>query len=170
MSTLFEYVDVKSELVRFLRLELQDNGVEGVKVLKSDPREQTEIPCICINRVGDDEANQVLGDDFGEDTEEEDFSGTHFQESMEIRLWHQNPDERDKLYILIKALLLNFRSELSEKGLFNISIRGGRDEQDNTYPPHPLYWATLTLNYINPMSIEHRYRTITAIDTNEVLG
>ncbi len=154
MSLNFNYIDVKTELVKELRNHINDN----IRILKSDPREVTEIPCIGINRAGDDEQSQVLGDELGIVFDESlgfhvSYKGTFFSETMEIRVWHSNADERDALYILTKAVLINLRDFLIEKGLRNLKLSGGRDEQENNFPPHPLYWAAINLNYLNPLDI-----------------
>ena len=155
MDLKFNYVDVKSELV----IELKKHINFNIRVLKSDPRESAEIPCIGINRAGDDEQNQVIGDDLGVVFDEAldkyvSYKGTFFNETMEIRIWHSNADERDKLYILMKAVIINLRDDLVKIGLRNIKLSGGRDEQENNFPPHPLYWAAINMNYLNPMEIE----------------
>ncbi len=155
MTLVFNYVDVKTEMVTELRKHISSK----IRVLKSDPREASEIPCIGINRAGDDEQNQVLGDDFGVVFDEAldqhvSYKGTFFNETMEIRVWHSNADERDKLYIKMKAVLLDLRDTLVDKGLRNIKLSGGRDEQENNFPPHPLYWAAINMNYLNPLEVQ----------------
>ena len=132
---------------------------QKIRVLKSDPRDQLEIPCIGVNRAGDDEQNSVLGDDSGTVYDPETdtfvkFKGTFFNETIEVRLWHTNADERDRLYILLKAVLFDMRDGLGMKGLRNITIRGGRDEQENNITPQPLYFATITMNFLNPLDVQ----------------
>ena len=164
----YTYVNVKDALVVALREALATEGYSDVRVLKADPRENVEIPCIGINRAGDDERNQVLGDSFGTYKDEEtgiwsQFKGTYFNETMEIRIWHKNPDDRDKLYILTKAVLFNLRDTLGEQGLRNIALSGGRDEQENNYPPHPLYWSSINMTYLNPLEVEVVVDTIDSV-------
>lgn len=148
---IYEYVDVKDKVVEWLRANI------NIRVTKGDPREHVEIPCIGVNRVGDDETSQVLGDDLETVQIEEKyvhFRGTFFHESLEARIWHFNADERDKLFTQLKAQLFALRDELVALGVINITLRGGRDEQDNTFPPQPLYWATITMSYLNPLSVQ----------------
>jgi hypothetical protein len=164
MSFIFQTVDVKEELLNALERELANFGYTGelkVKVIKADPQSPSEIPCIGINRVSDDESGQSLTDSQGtlynKDTKElKTFYGTFFSEAMEIRVWHTNGDERDKLYSVVKAILVAIRGELSEKGLLNITLRGGRDEQDSTMAQAPmvLYWAPITMSYLNPLDVQ----------------
>jgi hypothetical protein len=57
---------------------------------------------------------------------------------------------------VVKAILFAFRIPLVEKGLLNVSLRGGRDEQDTTmqHAPTPIYWSTITMTYLNPLNVE----------------
>lgn len=161
MSFTFETVDVKTALVTVLKKELQDLGYGSVRVIRSDPASQAEMPCVAINRANDDESNQTMGDAQGTHYDKASkqyytYQGTFFQEAMEIRVWHTNADERDKLYLAIKAVLFAVRQSLVEKGLINISLRGGRDEQDTTmqHAPVALYWSTINMEYLNPLNVE----------------
>lgn len=175
MPLIYTYVDVKEELVQALRIALAEEGYESIRVLKSDPREAAEIPCICVNRTNADETSQVLADEVDERFDEAtqtwyDYKGTFFNETMEIRVWHSNADERDKLYVLTKAVLFNMRTNLVEKGLRNVKLQGGRDEQDNTFPPHVLYWSSINMNYLNPLEVEVEVGApITAVDVISTL-
>ena len=157
MGFTFKTVDVKEELVIALRNGLSDFGYTGastVKVLTADPQTPTELPCIGINRTDDSESNQSIAD--GEGTvynpgthELTTFFGTFFSESMEIRVWHTNADARDKLYLDTRAILFAMRKDLASKGLLNLTLRSGRDEQDSTMAQVPmvLYWSTITMSY-----------------------
>lgn len=169
-TMVFTYINVKDIIVKRLREALETEGYADVRVLKADPRENVEIPCIGVNRAGDDERNQVIGDSFGTFKDEETgewhkYKGTYFNETMEIRIWHKNPDDRDQLYILMKAVLFNIRDELGEKGLRNITLSGGRDEQENNYPPHPLYWSAINMQYLNPLEVEVQVGIVESVDT-----
>lgn len=178
MSFQFEHVDVKQEIVNKLKIELPKFGFSRVKVLKADPQTATEIPCIGVNRVDDNETEQSIADSQGtyydKSTKEyKKFFGTFFQESIECRVWHTNADERDKLYRHVKAILVALRNELVERGLLNLSLRSGRDEQDSSQAQAPmvLYWSTITMTYLNPMDIEfvEIVEPISAVPTNEKL-
>lgn len=163
MSFTFSTVDVKEELVKSLKTELPNFNYKGnntVKVLKADPQSPSELPCIGINRIDDSESAQSIADGEGsaynpETKTLEKFFGTFFSESMEIRVWHTNADERDKLYQVVKGILFATRTDLASKGLLNFSLRGGRDEQDSTMSQAPmvLYWSTITLSYLNPLDV-----------------
>lgn len=163
MSFTFETVDVKDEIVKRLKLELPSFGYTGkltVKVLKADPQSPAELPCIGVNRTDDSESEQSITDSEGtaynQDTQQlETFYGTFFSEALEIRVWHTNADERDKLYQVVRATLFAVRKDLVEKGLLNITLRGGRDEQDSTMAQAPmiLYWSTITMTYLNPLDV-----------------
>lgn len=160
MTFKFETVDMKTEIVNGLKNELPKFGFNRVKILKADPLTDAEIPCIGVNRISDDENNQSIADGQGtfydkSSKEWKEFYGTFFQESMEIRVWHLNADERDRLYIHTKAILFALRKELVKKGVINITLRSGRDEQDTTLQQAsvPLYWATITMSYLNPLDV-----------------
>jgi len=174
MSFTFNTVDVKDELVKRLKVELVNFGYTGnltVKVLKADPQSPAELPCIGINRTDDSETSQSITDGEGtrynSTTKELDtFYGTFFDESMEIRVWHTNADERDKLYQVVRATLFAVRSDLVSSGLLNIALRGGRDEQDSTMAQAPmvLYWSTITMTYLNPLDVNF-VSTVDSIDS-----
>ena len=156
----FEHVDVKEEILQVMKKQLPGFGFPNVKVLKSDPQSSSEIPCIGINRVDDSESEQSISDavtthyDQATQTYYQVF-GTYFSESVEVRVWHTNADERDKVYRHVKAMLVALRLPLVEKGLLNISLRTGRDEQDSSMSQAPmvLYWSAITMSYLNPMDV-----------------
>jgi hypothetical protein len=160
-SFAFDTIDVKNELYITLNKALATMGYTAVKVIKADPQTPAEIPCIGINRIDDSESNQSIDDsevkEYNTASKELTTSyGTFFSEAMEIRIWHTNADEREKLYLAVKAILFAARDELCEKGLMNIVLRSGRDEQDTsmTLAPMALYWTTITMSYLNPLNIE----------------
>ena len=179
MSFTFNTVDVKEELVLALRAGLADfeyTGAGTIKVIKADPQTPSELPCIGLNRTDDSESDQSITDGEGtlynKDTQElETFFGTFFSESIEVRVWHTNADERDKLYQTTKAILFAMRGDLVEKGLLNMTLRGGRDEQDSTMAQAPmvLYWSTITMSYLNPLDVSI-ISTVDAITAMPVLG
>lgn len=159
----FDYVNVKSDLAAALAKELPKFGYINVKVLTSDPATQADLPCVGINRVDDSESDQSIGDASGVSYDEEtktyvEYHGTFFSESVEIRVWHTNADERDKLYHTVKGITFAIRPDLVQKGLINLSLRGGMDEQDSSgqHAPMPLYWATITMTYLNPLAVEYK--------------
>jgi hypothetical protein len=179
MTYSFEHVDTKNELVTRIAAELPKFGFNNVKVLKSDPVAPTELPCVGINRLDDSESSQSLSDVAGEYYDKETQTnyrtfGTYFQDSLEIRIWHTNADERDRLYRHLKAILLAIRLPLIEQGLLNVTLRTGRDEQDTSgqNAPFPIFWATLTMNSLNPLDVtfEEVAEPITAIDSGGVFN
>lgn len=161
MEFTFATVDVKAELVTILKAELPKKGFKDVKVVKGDPATHAELPCVGINRIDDSETNQSLADASGtaydKDTQTyTTFQGTFFSEAMELRVWHTNADSRSTLYVALKAILFAFRRELVGKGLLQVELRSGRDEQDTTMKeaPLPIYWSTITMTYLNPLDVE----------------
>jgi hypothetical protein len=158
----FAYVNVKTELVAAFKAELPKHGYTKVKVMPSDPASPAEMPCIGINRVDDSESEQSIADasgtEYNPDTKEyREYHGTFFSEAVEIRVWHTNADERDKLYHTSKGIAFAIRPDLVNKGLINLSLRGGMDEQDSSMQNAPmvLYWSTITLTYLNPLDVEY---------------
>ncbi|WP_025684572.1 hypothetical protein [Paenibacillus maysiensis] len=156
----FSSVDVKEELLQFLKKGFKDSAVR-MNVFKADPQTETELPCVGINRVSDSEAAHILGDFGGEDFDREslEFSeihSTHFQESMEVRIWHTNADERERAYRILKALLMLFRPVAVQKGILNFSMEAGKDESDFTgqVAPFPVYWASIVITYLNPLDVQ----------------
>ena len=88
-------------------------------------------------------------------------------ESLEIRIWHTNTNARNRLYRHLKAIMVAIRKQLVEKGLRNLTLRSGRDEQDTSgqNAPFAIYWSTMTLNALNPMDVtfEEVAEPITAV-------
>lgn len=172
MTFTFETVDVKTELVDKLKTELPKFGFGAVKVLKADPQSASEMPCVGINRIDDSEATDTIADavdvrfDPATNTHYQVF-GSYFQEAVEIRVWHTNADERDKLYQHVRAILFSVRIPLAEKGLVNLKLRSGKDEQDSSMSQAPmvLYWAPITMTFMNPLNVtfEEIVQPITAI-------
>lgn len=161
MSFTFETVDVKTEIHNHLKTELPKFGFDKVKVIKADPQGASELPCIGINRTDDSENGSSIADvvdvRYNADTKKYyEVFGSYFQESVEVRVWHTNADERDRLYRHVKAILFASRKDLSEKGLINLTLRSGRDEQDSSMQQAPvvLYWAPITMSYQNPLNVE----------------
>ncbi len=170
----FNSVDMKEELLQFLKRSFRAAQIK-IAVLKSDPQTEGELPCIGINRVSDSEMNHIIGDFAGEtfDSDQLEYSqlyGPTFQESMEIRIWHRNADERERIYRLLKALIIQFRIRAVEIGIRSFSIEGGKDESDfsGQVVPFPVYWASLVISYLNPMDVEitQRVATITSVTVN----
>lgn len=161
MNFNFATLDVKAEVTEAFKVELPKFGFKNVKVLKSDPQSPSELPCVGVNRANDDEANMSIADSHGNeyDTGTQTYTtqqGTFFSEAVEIRVWHTNADERDKLYRTVKGILFAYRLNWVEKGLLNVSLRGGRDEQDSsmTNAPTVMYWSVITMVYLNPLNVD----------------
>jgi hypothetical protein len=162
----YAYVDVKDWLVQRLKTLLHDAGYVDkteIRVLKSDPHDATDIPCVCVNLANADETNSMLGDFAGSEVDPtlnsgaggvRRFYGTFMAETMELRVWDLNLDERDALRVFLTAQLFGLRREMLDLGIRQMRISGGRDEQDNvTLQPHPLYWAPFNISYLNPIEV-----------------
>ncbi|MEC0169912.1 hypothetical protein [Paenibacillus graminis] len=156
----FNSVDVKERLLQFLKAGFQQAGVR-MNVLKSDPQTAAELPCIGINRIADGEAVHSLGDYAGSDFDKDSLEysevySAYYQESMEVRIWHTNADERERVYRLLKALLMVFRPVIVEQGVRSFTVEGGKDESDFTgqVAPFPVYWASVVISYLNPLDVQ----------------
>lgn len=161
MNFTFELVDAKTEVVELLKTSLPKFGFQEVRVIKADPQSSAEIPCIGVNRVDDSESTDTIADAVGTHYDPETETnyrtfGSYFQESLEIRAWHTNADERNRLYQTMKAILFAGRQDLTAKGVLNIKLRNGRDEQDSSMAQAPmvLYWASITMSYLNPLDVQ----------------
>lgn len=162
VTTTYTYVDTKELIVTQLKVALLNQGTdalyENIRVMKSDPKDMAEMPCIGVNLVNGDEDGQGISDTIAETVYDQttglttEYKGTYFKETIEVRVWHPNPAERDKLRIFVKQVLFGMRRDvLVPAGLLNISQRGGRDEQDNNYAPKVIYWHAENLDYWNPL-------------------
>lgn len=175
----YNYLDVKGLVVERLKTILADAGYTEkaeIRVLKSDPHDPADIPCVGVNLANADEDGNTLSDESGAEFDPtlfngaggyKHFRGAFFRETLEIRLWHKNADERDKIRVLLMAQLFGLKKELTSLGLRTIKISGGRDEQDNAQlQPHPIYFAPFTLNYLNPVEVWEEYEVIGDITVN----
>ncbi|CAJ1315917.1 hypothetical protein [Paenibacillus nuruki] len=170
----FNSVDVKEELLQFLKRSFTTAKVK-IGIVKSDPQNHGDIPCIGINRVADSQSMHTLGDFGGSEFNEEEFQyteiySTYFQESMEVRIWHTNADEREKVYRLLKALLMVFSKYIVGLGVRSFTMEGGKDESDfsSQIVPFPVYWASIIISYANPLDVDitEHVQAITDITVN----
>jgi hypothetical protein len=173
--------DLKHELVRIYQREFALRNIQ-MTVLSSDPRVHAEIPCLAINRTNDSEDNQGFNNFYEEkfntvdaDNVSDDilYSGL-MTETCEIRMWTENAQMRDDYYFTIKEIALLAKQELILKGLGNMRITGGRDEQDfKTFEPYFIYWATINFVALNPLDVKRNipaiYGIIKSITVNVIL-
>lgn len=181
MAYSFDSIDVKKTLVALLKSELPKFGYGGnrtVKVIPADPASPADLPCVGVNRTDDSETAESIADANGTSYDEAtqiytDYRGNFFSESIEVRIWHTNADERDALYQTVKGVLVAVRPDLVAQGLINLTLRAGRDEQDASMQNAPMviYWTTITMNYLNPISVEYTQviEPISAVPDNGVL-
>jgi len=154
-------LDLKKELVRIFARELIARKIQ-IKVITADPRTHGELPCLAINRVNDDEGqigfNNIYEQEFNEATEEESPAYLALMtETIELRLWTENANQRDDIYFIMKEIAILAKQELIKKGqgLGNMRITGGRDEQDfKTFEPYFIYWSVLNFIALNPLEVK----------------
>lgn len=162
VTSTFNYVNVKKFIYEALDGELRDSGANKIRVFTSDPLDQAYIPGIGINKVGltEDATSSGLGlvsqqPTYNPDTKEyTEYKGAFMQEAVEVRVFHTNPDERDKLAIHVLAILFAVREQLLKLGLREITLSGGRDEQDNVLMSVPLFMHSITMHYNNPLDVQ----------------
>ena len=172
------FINMKDAIQDALRLGFKYFRGAGVidykvRIVKSDPQGPAECPAIAINRTSDGETNQSLGDLFGYvrdpdiDATIKKF-GTDFMESLELRIWSTNSDQRDLLYALTKAILFNYRHYLAVKwGLVNQAITGGRDEANHVqYKGHFMYWGVVMFRAENAIQRNIICPSITEVESS----
>jgi len=148
-------LDLKRELVRLVRTEYRAR-VRDVKVFTADPRVKEDLPCIAVNRIYDSEDNPTLANFYDQeltpagDGTVENFSGL-FTQTCELRIWTENADTRDEMYVELKEILLLAKQTLAARGFGNLILKGGRDENDfRTYSPLMLYWGVFNFSALAP--------------------
>jgi hypothetical protein len=178
----FTQISIASNESKAVLIDLMRSGIDvkyglnKIKVVGSDPRQGGDIPCIGVNI-----ANKAMqGDSItqsGESRYDDDPTSptyqkwlitrsTFFEETLEIRLWHTNADERDRLGPIIDGILFASIPYLTELGFVNIQLGNGRDEADSERFAEPMYWYTLSMRFWNPLIVE----TVTADSTIELIG
>jgi hypothetical protein len=164
--------DLKLELVRIIRAGYKARE-RDVRVFTSDPRVKEDFPCVGVNRIYDSEDDQALANFYEErltDTGDgtiTTFSGL-FTQSSELRIWTENADERDAMYVELKEILLLAKQELANLGFGKMVMKGGRDENDfRTYAPLTIYWGVFNFSALSPFDAEEVPDT-TATEIKEV--
>lgn len=175
ITATYMYVNVKDFLYQAISGELMSSGSSKVRVFTSDPLDHAYIPGIGINKVGltEDGNSSGLGLVSQQPTYDPgtkaytEYKGAFMQEAVEVRVFHHNADERDKLAILVLAVLFAIREQLILEGLRDITLSGGRDEQDNTLMNQPLFMHSLTMHYLNPLDVQVT-TTVESVDSIDV--
>lgn len=153
------YVDTKDYMQVFMDYQLRTSWRQAVRVFKSDPLEEADIPCVGINVASADQDAGGIGLTSQPPTYDAvtgartDYKGLYMRETIELRVFHTNPDERDKLRIFCLSALFAAIDGLQAQGLREMRVSGGRDEQDVEIISKPLFMHTLTLSYLNPLTV-----------------
>ncbi len=171
-------LDLKLELVNAVRKGYKDRARE-VRVFTADPRVKEDMPCVAVNRIYDSEDDKVLGDIYDETVSKDGLGSVEintglFTQTCELRIWTENADERDAMFVELKEILILAQNILAKKGFGRMSIRGGRDENDfRTYAPIMLYWGVLNFSALSPFDAiapqDNSAPPITAVDTSTVI-
>lgn len=159
---------VTSESKRLIVSLLRDGmtahgyGEDKIRVVGSDPLTESMIPCVGVNRTNDSLQGDAVGQSEVSWFDEEISKwivqqSVYYEESLEIRVHHKNADERDRIGHLVKGILtasIPYLSSLNGgPGFTNIKVGNGRDEQENNTPFGPLFWATISLYFWNPLEV-----------------
>lgn len=156
------YTDVKDYIAQAVTSELQQSnyGNGAIRIFKSDPLDEQSLPAIGINMVNLDEDSSGIGLTTQPPTFDQEsglyttYQGAYMKEIVEVRVFHTNADERDKLRIFTLAVLFAVKNDLLQMGIQNITLSGGRDEQDNTLlQSGPLFMNSINLSYLNPLDV-----------------
>jgi hypothetical protein len=142
-----DYDILASDVVNNILVRGDNSFLNDIKVIRADPNPHMDVPCIAINKINDSETEPFLGDQDGEYVDE--LNKTHQQdismwtESIELRIWTHNGDERDYLVPILKYILFEIRGILAQLGVINQTISGGQDEFDPmSYTPKIMYWGS----------------------------
>jgi hypothetical protein len=163
-------LDLKLELVEFVRSEYKRLGRQ-VAVFTSDPKTKEDIPCVAVNRIYDSEDDQMM-DNMGEVISEPDGATeihyAEFTQSCELRIWTENADLRDQMFVELKRILIRAKKSLGEKGFGKMVVKSGRDENDfRTYSPLMINWGVLQFSALSPLDVAYEKDT-TATPIQEV--
>ncbi len=171
-------LDLKTELVPLIRRAYADRS-RDVKVFTSDPRVKEDIPCVAVNRIYDSEDEQSLGNVYDERISDDGLGTVEcksglFTQTCELRIWTENAEVRDDMFVELKEILILAKDTLAAKGFGRLSIRGGRDENDfRTYSPLMLYWGVFNFSALSPFDAEapqdNSAPPITAVDTSKAI-
>lgn len=164
--------DLKLKTVELVRAFFTAKKVQ-VSVTTADPRKYEDFPCIAVNRIKDGEDQEGFANFYDNEAaatgNNEVLSGL-FDGGLELRIWTENAEQRDTLYVLLKECLILIKAQLAAVGMGNVIIRSGRDENDFVkYPGHFIYWGVLSLFALAPMDVlpdtpDASATTITEVD------
>lgn len=172
-------LDLKLELVTAIRAGYKAR-TRDVKVFTADPRVKEDMPCVAVNRIYDSEDDNVLGDiPFGDEIAPDGLGSIEvktglFTQTCELRIWTENADIRDAMFVELKEILVLAKNALAKKGFGRMTVRGGRDENDfRTYSPLMLYWGVLNFSALSPFDAlapqNNAAPPITAVSTTTVM-
>ncbi len=123
-------------------------GTEKPPVRQGYPRDDTTFPCWCIVLSNEEESLQALGDDTGDDDEDGNpIRASVWTSTHQILTYSENPDLTLYLYTLLKAIMLERRLVLIDRGcLTNLStMRGVELAPDQVYLPAFLFVRGLSV-------------------------
>lgn len=169
-------LDLKLELVKFVRAEYKLLKRQ-VSVVTADPRYKEDFPCVAVNRIYDSEDKQGFANFYDEEVENDgtvEVKSALFTQTCELRIWTENADVRDNMFIELKRMLVKIKDALAEKGFGEMIIKAGRDENDfKTYSPLFIYWGVINFTALSPLDVRMPKDTtatpITKVDTSKAI-
>lgn len=133
-----------------------------VFVLGSFPREESQYPCLIIQRVGDNESpDSPLGDIFSETIEngvKTTCKGTRFNETIELYIAVANTNGdlmRDEIYQAVRQIFVRAKLWFEGQGLQMVKWNSGSDGQieiERKARPLVMHTASIILSFTTDMT------------------
>lgn len=139
-TTLDEPTAVKDLIKRFAE--------QKRPIIHSYARDDTEFPCWAIVLAAETEDTRALGDETADDDEDGlPIKASVWNSTFQVLTYSRHPDETLYLYHLLRAILIERRTELVRRGkLANISTLSGAElSPDQVYLPEFLFVRATSL-------------------------
>jgi hypothetical protein len=166
--------DLKTVLVPLIR-EQYALRKRQVIVRTADPRQASDMPCVAVNRIYDSEDNQGFGNIYDNEVDPQSQGNVQvlsglFTQNVETRIWTEDADQRDDMFVELKEILILAKAPLAALGFGAMRVFAGRDENDfRTYSPLFLYWGVLQFTALSPLDAfnapDVTGKTILEVDT-----
>lgn len=167
---------IVSHLKEWFSGQLVGNRPMVMKVLKSWPHDEAQLPCISVHYVSDTLEGKAIGMDFGvvenADGTATERKGAYFRESLEVKYWATVDEMRELVRPRLKVALLSLFETFEELGVQLPQITGGGDDQDfESAKPEELYLLTYNLSFMVPVILLKDWTEIAeGVDVDMSLG
>ena len=144
---------------------------KNLEIIRASPTDWADLPTISIHQNSSGEMTQHIGDSLADDFDSDQNltvvgQSTLLTQVVEVRLWCQKPDERDRLGNMLLEELFRGRGTsnapgpfISTDGMDLPKISGGQDEEvadtSGQYAPYPLYTRTFILSALTELTIQN---------------